>query len=164
MKTVLSGADRLVMQSFFDGISCSDFLNHSSVLVTLIVFCFLVVFFFCIVTSYILWKCYFVSKVTLLIEECEVDLINRGIDDFSSARAVGSTVPPAKNSAATSSQLVAGVPWKWSGNDFVRSPTEEPWVLHFLFLDCTSRKYFYCLRSFQIKGSRYCYFSTFFCK
>lgn len=58
-----------------------------------------------------------------------MDIINRGIDDFSSARAAGSTVPTARNSAATNSQLMTGVPWKWSGNDYVKSPTEEPWVL-----------------------------------
>jgi hypothetical protein len=60
------------------------------------------------------------QKVTHLIEACEVDLINRGIDDFSSARAGASN--------ATNSQLAAGLPWKWSGTDYVKSPTEEPWV------------------------------------
>ena len=39
--------------------------------------------------------------------------------------------------------------WKWSGTDFIKSPTEEPWVSIFtncvqfkcvsVFLDCTQR-------------------------
>lgn len=70
-------------------------------------------------------------KAKLLIEACEMDLVSRGTNELSSARNAGSLPAAARNPATLNPNVGTDIPWKWSGTDYVKSPTEEPWVTCF---------------------------------
>jgi len=66
-----------------------------------------------------------------LIEANEEELVNDSIAQYSSGRlAAQSPLSSQRNSdRANSSNVQADVSWKWSGTDFIKSPTVEPWVI-----------------------------------
>ena len=70
-----------------------------------------------------------------LVQVCESPLVEMGIARFAEAkRAAGPPQPAPAHRGADHTGGRDSAPedsWKWSGTDFVKSPTEEPWVSAF---------------------------------
>lgn len=91
-----------------------------------------------------------IVQIKELVEECDTPLVQNTADEYNRIKAElsqnssqssldslsGDTTPGAKVNEDT------GKNWKWSGTDFVKSPTAEPWVI---YLNSTTRNLFLCL-------------------
>lgn len=91
------------------------------------------------------------------MEECDTPLVQNTADEYTRIKAElsqnssqsslnsesGDTTPGAKVNEDTGK----GRNWKWSGTDFIKSPTAEPWVICLKSLTCnsTSGYLFLCL-------------------
>lgn len=91
-----------------------------------------------------------IVQIKELVEECDTPLVQNTADEYNRIKAElsqnssqssldslsGDTTPGAKVNEDT------GKNWKWSGTDFVKSPTAEPWVI---YLNSTTGNLFLCL-------------------
>lgn len=79
-----------------------------------------------------------IVQIKELVEECDTPLVQNTADEYNRIKAElsqnssqsspdslsGDTTPGAKVNEDT------GKNWKWSGTDFVKSPSAEPWVIY----------------------------------
>lgn len=91
-----------------------------------------------------------IVQIKELVEECDTPLVQNTADEYNRIKAElsqnssqsspdslsGDTTPGAKVNEDTGKNL------KWSGTDFVKSPTAEPWVI---YLNSTTGNLFLCL-------------------
>lgn len=91
-----------------------------------------------------------IVQIKELVEECDTPLVQNTADEYNRIKVElsqnssqssldslsGDTTPGAKVNEDT------GKNWKWSGTDFVKSPSAEPWVI---YLNSTTRNLFLCL-------------------
>lgn len=91
-----------------------------------------------------------IVQIKELVEECDTPLVQNTADEYNRIKVElsqnssqssldslsGDTTPGAKVNEDT------GKNWKWSGTDFVKSPTAEPWVI---YLNSTTGNLFLCL-------------------
>lgn len=91
-----------------------------------------------------------IVQIKELVEECDTPLVQNTADEYNRIKAElsqnssqsspdslsGDTTPGAKVNEDT------GKNWKWSGTDFVKSPSAEPWVI---YLNSSTRNLFLCL-------------------
>lgn len=91
-----------------------------------------------------------IVQIKELVEECDTPLVQNTADEYNRIKAElsqnssqsspdslsGDTTPGAKVNEDT------GKNWKWSGTDFVKSPSAEPWVI---YLNSSTGNLFLCL-------------------
>lgn len=91
-----------------------------------------------------------IVQIKELVEECDSPLVQNTADEYNRIKAElsqnssqssldslsGDTTPGAKVNEDT------GKNWKWSGTDFVKSPSAEPWVI---YLNSSTGNLFLCL-------------------
>lgn len=91
-----------------------------------------------------------IVQIKELVEECDSPLVQNTADEYNRIKVElsqnssqssldslsGDTTPGAKVNEDT------GKNWKWSGTDFVKSPTAEPWVI---YSNSTTGNLFLCL-------------------
>ena len=75
-------------------------------------------------------------QIKELVEKCESPLVQNTADEYNQIKA--EMMPNSSQSSAVSRDatqdgmanggIKTGQDWKWSGTDFVKSPTSEPWV------------------------------------
>ena len=83
------------------------------------------------------------------MEKCESPLVQNTADEYNQIKA--EMMPNSSQSSAVSRDAIqdgmanggvkTGQDWKWSGTDFVKSPTSEPWVNSIALLDNSVSKF-----------------------
>lgn len=91
-----------------------------------------------------------IVQIKELVEECDSPLVQNTADEYNRIK-----VELSQNSSQSSPDSLSGDTttgakvnedtgknWKWSGTDFVKSPSAEPWVI---YLNSTTGNLFLCL-------------------
>lgn len=108
-----------------------------------------------------------IVQIKELVEECDTPLVQNTADEYNRIKAElsqnssqsspdslsGDTTPGAKVNEDTGKNL------KWSGTDFVKSPSAEPWVI---YLNSSTGNLFLCLMHVHctwesLKKNPYCF-------
>lgn len=89
-----------------------------------------------------------IVQIKELVEECDTPLVQNTADEYnrikvelsqnSSESSLDSESGDKTPGAKVNEDTGKGKNWKWSGTDFIKSPTAEPWVIYLKSLTCKS--------------------------